>query len=165
MKSPIIKLPDPPASPKYVVVDCEIAPGQKIKTKVPRECLTSFGMVRLNQQPGGHRVPDLRTWQRLVRLTDDLPARLGLDIDSDTLRVLCYAGFVQASRPTPFVTLVDVQSIMDHIDATSGDNAATWWTEERRIQYRQAYYTSGMRLRRTEQPASAISHPDQMSLF
>jgi hypothetical protein len=159
MKSPVIRLPDPPDAPKYVMVDCEIAPGQTIRTKVPRECLTAYGLVRLNKQPNGNRVPDLKTWQQYVRLTDDLPSRLGLDIDSDTLRVLCYAGFVKASRPTPFVTLVDVQSLLDHIEATSGDNAAAWWTEERRIQYRTAYYQSGLRLRRTEQPATA-SHPD-----
>lgn len=163
--SPVLKLPQPTAAPKFVVVECEIAPGKVIKTKVPRECLNSYGLVRLARQPDGRQMPELKTWQQWVRLTDDLPERLGLDMDSDTLRVLCYAGFVKASRPSPFVTLLDVQSLLDHLEATTGDNAATWWTEERRIQYRQAYYTSGMRLKRTQEPASRFTHPDQMDLF
>lgn len=146
---------------KYIVIECEVAPCKTASIRVPREALASHGLVRLSKRPDGSIFPVLKTWHSHERLTDDLPARLGLGMDAATLRVLCYAGFVKASRPTPFVTLIDVQSLLEHLEATEGENAADFWTEARRRRYRQAYHLSGMRLPRPGPDAL----PGQLDLF
>jgi len=163
MSSPIVKLPAPPDQPKYFVADCEIAPGKRASVKLPCDSLTKYGVVKL-KRTNGTLIPLLKTWQGQVKLTHDLPALLGIGIDHSTLRMLCYAGFVKSSRPTPFVTIIDVQSLLDHIEATSGENAAAFWSAENRRKYAEAYWASGMRLARELKVALPVD-PDQGELF
>ena len=149
MSAHVTPLPAPPDQPKFFWAECELAPGKRGSVKLPSEALTKFGFVKLKRKDGG-LFPVLKTWQGVVRLTDDLPEKLGIGMDSQTLRTLCYAGFVKSSRPTPFVTLIDIQSLLDHIEATTGEGAGEFWTEANRRRYARAYWASGQRLKRVE---------------
>lgn len=160
-KATPVKFAKATADSKHIVMTCEVSPGKKVPLRLPREVLSTYGLVKLSSRPDGSQFPLLKTWSRHVRLTDDLPERLGLDIDHSTLRVLCYSGLVKCSRPTPFTTLIDMHSLLEHMEATEGENAAEFWTDARRLQYRQAYHSSGLRLRMPPAEASA----DQLDLF
>jgi hypothetical protein len=143
-----LKLPKPPAAP-FILARCEIAPGKHAVVKLPAAMLQTFGMVKLEKRPDGSFYPLLQTWEQEVRLTDDLPEKLGLDIDASTLRVLVYAGLIPGSRVTPFVTWINMQGLLDHIEATRGDLAAEFW-RVKGGDYSKAYYMSGMRVARRQ---------------
>ena len=114
----------------------EIAPGKPIPAlEIPRTAVPRYGMVRLSRQPDGSYIPVLLTWGQTVRLTGRLAHEMGFDADYNTLMRLYMAGFIKGHRMAPGVTLLDLQSIYDHLERTRDPE---YWTEERRAQYRKA---------------------------
>jgi hypothetical protein len=67
-----------------------------------------------------------------------LPERLGLPFDEKTLRRLAIAGFVKAVWLAPSTLLIDVESLWEHMQSTSGEDGFLWWTADRRARYQEA---------------------------
>lgn len=117
-------------------VRVELAPGREVVMRLPREAVGKWCLTRIMLDGEGRLRVHLPSISRTVKLTKDLPGRLGLDIDVMTLRTLVYAGFVASSRVSPLCTLVDLDSLMRHIEATRNRD---FWTPERVARYREAY--------------------------
>lgn len=98
--------------PRHLI---RIAPDAK-PTENLAERVPTIGVVRLARDPKGRLIPMLRTWKPEVRLTKDLPAQLGIEIDYRTLCRLISAGFIRARRPAPRLTLVSIESLIEHLD-------------------------------------------------
>lgn len=105
-----------------------VAPGVSIEDARGKAHVPSLGVVNLVRQKDGSLIPMLRTWKPYVKLTVDLPEKLGLDLTYRTLRTLILAGFVDARAITPRQTLVNVGSLFAHFDAVRDPE---FWTPER----------------------------------
>ena len=95
-----------------------------------------YGFVRYVANGDGTFRPLVRTWHEYVKLTEDTPARLGLaNIDYRVISRLGMAGFVKVLKITPNNTLVNVKSLMDHIEAAHDPE---FWDEKKIRRYRAA---------------------------
>jgi hypothetical protein len=113
----------------------QLAPGQESRIPVPREAVPRYGMVQLMRQTDGTYLPVLKTWSETVRLTCSLPNDLGLDVSYNTLVRLVTAGFVQGTRIAPETTLIDLESLVAHMEACRDPE---YWTPARVQKYREA---------------------------
>lgn len=112
----------------------EIAPGEKT-ADLPRTAVPKYGFVHLMRQPDGSYTPVLQSWGEMIRMTSDLPHRIGLNTDYSTLRRLLIAGFIKYRHFSPGTILIDLQSLYEHMDACKDPE---FWTPERIKRYRQA---------------------------
>lgn len=112
----------------------QVAPGEFTADaslgEIPR-----YGLFHMVPDGAGNFRPVLYTVSRRVKLTARLPKQLGLDLTSHSLRVLCEAGFVEYSRPTPRTIQIDLESLAKHLAATEDPE---YWTEKRLAQFSQA---------------------------
>lgn len=154
--------------PELVTVLAEVAPGQMAEMQVPREAIDRYGLVKMMRLKDGTVRPIMRTWSSMMRITRDLPRQLGLDMSVHTLHVLVRSGLVRGSKPAPSTTLIDVDSLMRHIQQTTGERARDYWTAERHRQYQEAYTayhqrSDGMTTRqphaRRQPPAAGVEPP------
>jgi hypothetical protein len=113
----------------------QLAPGQESGVSVPRESVPRYGVVQLMRQTDGTYIPVLKTWSETVRLTCNLPHELGLDISYNTLTRLVIAGFISGQRIAPETTLIDLESLVAHMEACRDPE---FWNAKRIEQYRQA---------------------------
>lgn len=108
----------------------QVAPGEYAAAEIHPDDVPRYGIVRLMRQADGTYVPVLRNHGQYIRISEDLPEKLGLKgIAFKTLYRLVAAGFVACSRPAPNVILVDVLSLSEHLQATRDTE---FWTPERR---------------------------------
>jgi len=114
----------------------EIAPGTFAAPTVHPADVPRFGLVKMMRQPDGTYLPMLKHHGQWRRCGEDLLKDAGLEaLPLRTFYRLVNAGFVKQSRPTPMVILVDLGSLVDHLDAASDPE---FWTPERRKRFVQA---------------------------
>jgi hypothetical protein len=129
-----------PGSP--VTMKIEIAPGQKIVTTVPIELRPNVALVHLQAVGDGNLKPVLKLRDVWVKLTDSLPAELGMDIDSRTLRRLGIAGVIETRHPSPNATEINLHSLDAHLEACRDPEywiTKIQWPDGRRITRQQKY--------------------------
>lgn len=84
----------------------------------------------------GSYKPVVRIHAKMIRLTEDLPDKLGLGIGYQTMLRLMRAGFVEYEQPAPRTYLVNLQSYYDHVRRCKED--PEFWGGERLKRYLQA---------------------------
>ncbi len=131
--------PSPAAPADGVMVPVEISPGKTAMMKVPRNKVGVFGLMKVSVGQDGAASLKWKTWHTRVALTKKLPAQLGLPCHVDTLRCLVNAGIVKGERVTPGLTLIDLDSLVTHLEASSGPQAREYWDEERTRAYSMAW--------------------------
>ncbi|MES2707139.1 MAG: hypothetical protein V4726_11115 [Verrucomicrobiota bacterium] len=89
--------------------------------ELPREAVGQYGLVKLVLLPDGTLKAIWKSWNATMRITRDLPRRLGLDVDFGTLHILVRSGIVRGSKFSPFTTLIDLDSLMTHIRRATGE--------------------------------------------
>lgn len=112
----------------------EVSPGEFIAT-VPRSELPLFAVAELSSDPGGRAgrmQARVKVWTAHVRITDHIGERIGVDISPKTLKRLVKTGFVRGSRPTPRMTVIDLSSLFDHLEAAAKPG---FWTATRLAQW------------------------------
>ncbi len=114
----------------------EIAPGTFAATEISAADVPRYGLVRLMRQTDGSYLPVLKHHGQWRRCGEEMLRDCGLDaIPMRTFYRLVNAGFVRKSRPTPNGYMVDLSSLVEHIEAASQPG---FWTPERLRQWRAA---------------------------
>jgi len=132
-KAPILKLANGREAKTELV---EIAPGQWAVGNIHPDDVPRVGLVRLMRQVDGTYLPVLKLHSQYVRMTRDLGENVGLHgLSWKSLYRLIGAGFVESSRPTPNVILVDLVSLAAHVEAARDPE---FWTPQRRAIWSQA---------------------------
>jgi hypothetical protein len=117
-------------------VKMEVEPGQVQEVTVPAAALTRWGVCRLRITENQRIVQDFKTWTGYYRLTEKPERDLGLPFHWQWYIVMGYLGkFFKVTRPSPAVTLVEIQSLLAHIEAASDES---FWTEERVARWQSA---------------------------
>ena len=62
--------------------------------------------------------------------------QFNIELSDSSLAVLVRAGFVESRTPTPFTLMINVASLMNHLEKSAEPG---FWTRERRLQYQCAY--------------------------
>jgi hypothetical protein len=115
-----------------------VAPSHRIKVKIPKDKPPSILIGRLlrDEETGKFWFKPMN-WPFLIR-TVDAPRRLGLPFEHRVLLRLIHAGFVKGCRITTYLHLVDVESLWQHMQNTSGVDGELWWTPHRRELFAEA---------------------------
>lgn len=113
----------------------EIAPGVFIGD-IPQKEMPRYGVTKFVKDKEGKIHGILRTWDGMAKITKKLPEQLGVNLSSRVLRTLVYAGLVKGSRPTPFITEIDLADLARHRAHSSKPN---FWNERRRSAYNLAW--------------------------
>jgi len=114
----------------------EVAPGQYTATAVHPADIPRYGLVRMMRQGDGSYIPVMKQYAQHARMCRELCSRIGLDgISPNTLYRLIQAGFVESKRPSPNVILVDLGSLVEHVEATRDPE---FWTRDRIARFRAA---------------------------
>lgn len=134
------KLPETPELAAWIAcerrspVDVWVTPNRVVKMALPTTRPPKYALCRVLAQAGGYVLHPV-TLNPCVRKTPELCRRLGLDISDETLDRLIEAGFVAAQKPTPFTILVDLESLWEHLEASSMPG---FWNRDRRLAYMSA---------------------------
>jgi hypothetical protein len=111
----------------------QAAPGQFVPVEISKDMVPRYGFVRMTPQPDGTYRAVLVHSAGFVRLGHDLPERLGITgMSFRTLLRLISGGFVACSRPAPRTYLVDLQSLANHLQASTDPE---FWTDERKRRF------------------------------
>jgi hypothetical protein len=125
---------------KKTEIEIEIVPGRKCKVAIPQDAPPKVIIFRLlrNKKTGEFFTSPVTLWGGLIRFNSTLCEDLALPIGRTTLWRLIYGGFVDAFRVAPMTTLIDLESLRQHLIATKIDgNAPPFWTRERVTLYRE----------------------------
>lgn len=126
-----VKLP----SGREAVV-CEPAPGKSLAV-VPPEDVPRYGIVRMMRQPDGRYLPTLTYHSELIQLGPNTPEHLGLrGLHWRSLRRLVQSGIVSGCFPSPHVCLMNLASLVRHLEET---REQSYWTQERKEAFRTGY--------------------------
>lgn len=113
----------------------EVAPGRHVADpEIPRDEVARYGFAKLMRQSDGSYIPVLQCWGETVRARESIWREMGIDVGSETIKRLIRAGFVRCRRIAPDTTLVDLQSLYEHLEAVRDPE---FWTEARIQQYRE----------------------------
>lgn len=133
----------------------EYAPGQWCAL-LPLEEIPRFGVVRFMRQ-GSEWKPVLQGWTRYIQLAQFRPQNqqraqweidagvppgglaehIGLDLSYNTVLRLYKNDFVRGCQPVPGRILIDLASLVEHIEATKDPD---FWTADRREQFKRVIY-------------------------
>lgn len=114
----------------------EVAPNQWVPQGVHPDDVPRYALSWLMRQADGTYMPVLKVHGQYVRMSHELPAKLGLaGLHPRNLYRLVAAGFVASSRIAPNTILVDVLSLAQHIEAARDPE---YWTPMRRKQWSDA---------------------------
>lgn len=122
-----------------VPVRVEVAPGKMALMNIPRKKVGKFGLMKVVIRGDGTPLIVWKSWHTKVKLTRDLPAKLGIDVHVETLRALVYAGIVDGVKFSPSLILIDLDSLAHHMEQATGAGARDYWTAERQDAYSQAW--------------------------
>lgn len=130
------------STPPKRTIKVEFAPGRFMdvpyEQSPPQWCL-----AKLARQPNGTYILVPVQWHTMVRMSRRLCRNLGLDFAEHSLRRLVRAGFVRGHMVGPNTTMVDLESLNAHIEATRVDDGKEpFWTAERVRRYRDAFCTT-----------------------
>lgn len=120
--------------PMNIWITPKAAISVKLPTKRPPRVLV--GRLMKDANTGLYFFKPLN-WPFLMKARE-LPRRLGLPFSERVIARLVYAGFVKGCRVTMHVHLVDVESLWEHLQNTSGPDGEGFWTPERRALYAEA---------------------------
>lgn len=117
-------------------VTVEVVPGKRVvglsDAAAPRVAIADWLPVG-----DGSYKPIARIHTKLVRLTEEMPEKLGLGIGYRSLLRLMQAGFVDFEQPAPRTYLVNLQSYFDHVKKCKAD-PEFWERPENLKRYLQA---------------------------
>lgn len=120
-------------------IEVEYAPGHVSRVQVSNGVVPRYVMCKLIQRPDGKWQPVPVDFSGTIRLTTDLPRKLGLDVTYYCLRRLVVAGFIKAYTLGSKMTLIDLESLNTHLQRTRTDLDNGFWTQERAALYREAH--------------------------
>lgn len=121
-------------------IEVEMVPGHKARVAVPQGAPPRIVVFKLqkNKLTGEFKAQPLDLWGGLVRVNATLCEDLGLPIGRTTLWRLIYGGFLTAYRTAPMTTLLELESLRQHLIATRIDgNAPPFWTQDKITRYRE----------------------------
>lgn len=121
-------------------IEVEIIPGRKCKVAIPQDAPPKVIIFRLfkDKAKGTFFTRPVDLWGGLIRFNSTLCEDLALPIGRTTLWRLIYGGFVDAFRVAPMTTLIDLESLRQHLIKTKIDgNAPPFWTKEKVTLYRE----------------------------
>lgn len=102
---------------------------------LPREAVPTHVCAQLMRMEDGTFRPNLRQASARVPFDQDHLLRdLGLPISRQGIKRLIAAGHIQAEQPEPDLWVIDLASLLRHINRT---RERGWWTEERLAEYRE----------------------------
>ena len=110
----------------------QIAPGKTIHVATQEEDVPRYGIFRMVRQSDGSYLPVLKTFETLLKLDEVLDLLRIPGLSRRTLARLCETGFVDCTRPSPNSQLVDVGSLLAHLQAARDPE---FWTSQRRAQF------------------------------
>lgn len=123
----------------------EVAPGTRVLPpdlrRVPSVCVTELvwhNVTFKDGRSGRALVPVDRVHDRWMRLSE-IESRLHLGISAEVIQKLFYGAFIIGARPGPDNILIDVISLLTHIEETADPD---YWNKERRQQYRDGVHGS-----------------------
>ncbi len=178
--------PDAPArgNARSVTARVQVRPGVWHDVSFPARAASRWGVVRLRAGAGGVLTPDLTTWTGWYRLTENPERDLGLPVSRQFLIILGLGGFIRTRRPSPAVTLIEVESLLEHLRNTEGDKAVEFWNaanqkrwedaiksyrskEHRILMEQRAAQRTAAKTQRAKKPAPEVppKEPNQMELF
>jgi hypothetical protein len=133
-------MPDTPPAKKLrsISMRVQVRPGVWQEVSFPARAAARWGLVRLRGGSGGTLTPDLTTWTGWYRLTENPERDLGLPVSRQFLTILGLGGFIRVRRPSPAVTLIDVESLYDHLQRTEGDKAVEFWGRDNIAKWEEA---------------------------
>lgn len=132
--------PTPPNKEQdMVAVRVEVSPGKVATMNLPRHKIGKFGLTKIILTADGTPQIVWKSWHTKVRITRDLPRQLGLPVDVETLRCLYNAGIVKGTKFSPAVTMIDLDSLAEHLEAASGEKAREYWAGWRSEAYGEAW--------------------------
>jgi hypothetical protein len=112
-----------------------LGPGDIVNlSNIPADT-SRYGVVRMVRNADGSYTPLIKTYTRWMRLNATTLIELNLHgaLSRDTIQRLIDCGIIKTSMPSPQVTLIDVDSLLTHLENT---RTPGWWTEERRKAFR-----------------------------
>lgn len=113
-------------------VNVWLSPTKQTKLHVPLGGPPQYVIARLFQVTPGEYLLKPVSLEPYLHVRAGFCQRLGLDISDDTLFRLVEAGFIRFIRPSPQRILVSLQSLWEHLEASSKPG---FWTRERRLRY------------------------------
>ncbi len=118
-----------------IVTHSNLGPGDIVNlSNVPADT-SRYGVVRMVRNADGSYTPLIKTYTRWLRLNAQTMIELNLHgaLSRDTIQRLINCGVIHTSMPSPQVTLIDVDSLLTHLENTRDPG---WWTAERRKAFR-----------------------------
>lgn len=117
------------------VIPAHPSPGDIVHlSNIPAD-VSRYGVVRMLRNGDGSYTPLIKTYSRWIKLDQKTLIELNLHncLSRDTMQRLINCGVIKTSMPSPQVTLIDVDSLLSHLENT---RVPGWWTDERRKNFR-----------------------------
>lgn len=144
-------------------IEVEIIPGRKCRVAIPQDKPPKLLLFRLlpDKKANTWFTRPVTLWGNLARFDSTLCEDLGLPIGRTTLWRLIYAGFVKAYRIAPMTTLVDLESLMQHMHNTQLDGESSlFWNNDRVTRYREWEKLTPAMLARLEAESAGSEEED-----
>ncbi len=115
--------------------ETDLEPGQHVHLIGAPANVARYGVVRMQRNPDGTYTPLVKTYSRWIKLSPTTLIELGLinALSKETIHRLIDCCIVIARYPSPGITLIDVDSLLAHIERSRDPH---WWTAERSRRYR-----------------------------
>lgn len=118
--------------------DVWVTPTQSFRVLLPMKHPPKFIPFKLVREPGTTRfIARPMNWPWLVRLSQCRPF-LGEAYSAKIIARLGEGGFIRMCRITPQASLVDLETLYDHLLATSGESGTEFWTAAAKDRYHEA---------------------------
>lgn len=108
------------------------SPEAPTRLTVPGGKVPEYVVCKMEQIREGVYQAKPVTLDLWIKKRPGLCRRFGIELSDETLLRLGRAGFVKIHNPAPQVVLVNIQSLLAHLEATQSPR---FWTRERRRRY------------------------------
>lgn len=123
------------AAPTVREITVWATPDAPTRLSMPGGRPPEFAICRLVKVREGVFHLEPLTLDLWLKMKPDFCHSLGIELSDDTLKRLGRAGFVSMRHVAPQVILINVQSLLKHLEESKDSR---FWTRERRLQYLQA---------------------------